>query len=209
MKNQTIYWDVDDVVLTSLEAIVTLINEKYNKPNNLPCKTVKDVKDWGMTSIYKNITHEELEVLFASEDFFNTVEIKPEFLTCLTKKILSQYNQVFVTKGCQSNLERKYDFLSSNLPQFNQFEYIGMLPGVSKGSIDMSDGILIDDNIKNLIECNAKIKILLTNNLETCYNNAFGNYADEDISDIYIVNTLDQVKEILEFNLKHDLITLK
>lgn len=82
------------------------------------------------------------------------------------------------------------------------FEYIGLDFKQQKNTIDMTNGYQIDDYIPNLLESNAKLKILLTNNRNTYYNdvNKKEDYKNA-IEDLYIVNTLEEVEQILEFNL--------
>jgi len=63
-QKQTVYWDVDDVILNSLETSIDIINKKYNEPHNLPNKTIKDAKDWNMKSIYSELKPEQLIDIF-------------------------------------------------------------------------------------------------------------------------------------------------
>ena len=67
----------------------------------------------------------------------------------------------------------------------------------------MENGIQIDDNYDNLIKTNARIKILLKNNLTTDYNTDYGKYGN--IDNLYIVDTLEEVGQILKFNLEFNL----
>ena len=67
----------------------------------------------------------------------------------------------------------------------------------------MENGIQIDDNYDNLIKTNARIKILLKNNLITDYNTDYGKYGN--IDNLYIVDTLEEVGQILKFNLEFNL----
>lgn len=68
----------------------------------------------------------------------------------------------------------------------------------------MGGSIQIDDNYENLIDTNSQLKILLKNNLNTCYNNSFNYYMDIP-DNLYYANSLKEVYQILEFNLKFDL----
>lgn len=204
-KKQAVYWDVDDIMLNSLETSVKIINFEYNALHNLPPKSASDVRDWNMKSIYRDITPEQIEEIFESEEFWKNVEFRAELNSLLTGKILKKYKHTFVTKGTQKNLEYKREFLSINLDCFDEFNFIGIESHISKGQIDMSGGIFIDDNIENLLESNADIKILLTNNHETRYNNAFGEFNDKLPDNLYMANNLSQVVAILEFNLIYKL----
>lgn len=46
-KKIKIYFDVDDTILNSSEAVIEILSHKY-KIN----KTIKDLKDWNYQSIY-------------------------------------------------------------------------------------------------------------------------------------------------------------
>ena len=206
---QTIYWDVDDVALDTLPTMIELINQKFNRPNGLPDKTLADAKDWNMKSIYRYLTRKDLESLFSSQDFWDNVKLKPGFTDLLSRPILRKYNNVFLTVGTPENLKYKRDFLERELgKKFKYFTYIGIESPKTKASVKMPNDIIIDDNIKNLIETNAAIKILLKNNLDTLYNNAYGSFNDQLPDNLYVVNSLDEVEEILNFNLKRNLTTL-
>jgi len=206
---QTIFWDVDDVVINSLEVTVDLINEWYNKPNNLPIKSVSEAKDWKLQAIHKGLTPEQIDYIFRCPEFWAKVQIREGFNNIIHSPILNKYNHVFVTKGTLDNLTYKECFLRTFLGEFytDHFEYIGLLDHESKGTINMSGGIMIDDNMRNLLESNASIKILITNGIETCYNNAYGDFKVTP-ENLYIVNTLEDIQELLTFNSEHNLLNI-
>ena len=63
----------------------------------------------------------------------------------------------------------------------------------------MTDGIQIDDNYSNLRNTKAKIKILVKNYVESTVNNSYGMIDTPD--NLYNVNSLNEVLDILKFNL--------
>lgn len=67
----------------------------------------------------------------------------------------------------------------------------------------MSGGIQIDDNCNNLIDTNAKIKILFKNGINTDYNTDFGKFGG--IDNLYIVNNVKELEQVLMFNLEFNL----
>ena len=82
----TLYLDADDTILLSSEAVIKILNKKYNIN---PPKTINGMKDWGYRSIYKYITTKEVENIYESDEFFNMVEFDPLFLDFYNKnKIL-------------------------------------------------------------------------------------------------------------------------
>lgn len=67
----------------------------------------------------------------------------------------------------------------------------------------MLNGIQIDDNINNLINSDAKIKILLKNHRNTNYNNY--DQINTEIENLYVVDDIKQVEDILKFNINNQL----
>ena len=66
-----------------------------------------------------------------------------------------------------------------------------------KSFVDMSGGIFIDDNVDCLRTSNAKVKILIKNNVDTKWNEIKPN------EEIYVVNTWDEILEIIDFFYKN------
>ena len=199
---QIIYWDVDDVILNSGETIVGLLNQKRQELGLQP-RELKDLKDWGYKSILRDTNKNEIEALFESDDFWNRVKIKSEFIELMESGILNSYNHRIVTKGSSINRKKKFKKLSEDLNGLNWEYFIGIENNRDKSVVDMTDGILIDDNYDNLVKTNAQIKILLKNGLTTDYNTNYGKYGN--IDNLYIVETLEEVRQILEFNLEFSL----
>ena len=201
-SKQKIYWDIDDVVLNTTETMVELINKKYRIPNNLKPRTREQCKDWGFKGLWRPLTKEQQMELFESSDFWNAVTIKPEFYDIVYSGILDKYDNIFVTKGSVYNLFKKREFLYEEVDiknAFKDFGYVGIADDENKAVIDMTDGIQIDDNYSNLKDTKAKIKILLKNYVESTVNNSYGMVDTPD--NLYNVNSLHEVLEILKFNL--------
>lgn len=73
-------------------------------------------------------------------------------------KLKEHYEIVIVSIGMQPNLFGKEVWLKNNLP-FAKFIGINMEKYSDKASIDMSNGILIDDEQRYLDNSNADVKI--------------------------------------------------
>lgn len=199
---QKIYWDVDDVILNTTDTMVELINKKYRIPNNLQPRTREECKDWCFKGLWRPLTDEQQMELFESSEFWDTVTIKPEFYDIVKSGILDRYDNIFVTKGSIYNLFRKKEFLYNEVDikdVFKNFSYIGIANEEDKASIDMNNGIQIDDNYSNLKNTKAKIKILVKNYIESNVNNSYGMIDTPD--NLYNVNSLNEVLDILKFNL--------
>ena len=102
----TLFLDVDDTVLHSSEAVVQIMNEKYGTN-----KTVKDVTDWGYRSICSGANFDNVNEIFASERFWDIVQIDPDFKRFYHDH-KRHFNFVFVSKGIPLNLKRKETFLA-------------------------------------------------------------------------------------------------
>lgn len=199
---QTIYLDVDDVVFNSSEVVLDILNKEYNLH-----KTMNDIKDWCYTSIYKNMTPQKVEEIYESEDFWSRIRIREDFLNNIIKEIKIKENYIFafVTQGNKKNLKKKIIYFIEHpdfKDTFKESNFYGVGLDETKDDVDMSNGVQIDDNFKNLRNTNSKLKILLKNNINTKYNNY--DYKDEitNREDLYIIDNFEELRDILLFNLE-------
>lgn len=182
-----LYIDIDNTILNTAEAFI----EKYCTERGIK-KDFYSLKDWEFKSIDRNIDIKEFLKYIESEEFFNEVRIYDEFLKFYVKNG-DRFNFIFVTVGTKKNLELKKKFIYNCLPTIENVAYIGFEKDNQKDSIDMSDGIQIDDKYENL-NTNARLKILQKNFIDTDYNNF------KDIrEDLYIVQDWKQIGEIIAF----------
>ena len=206
-KKQTIFWDLDDVVLNSTEVVIDIINKNFREPNHITPKSLQDVKDWGYKSIYAPLTQNQVHEIFKSQQFWDSIQVKQDFLNLAKSGVLSYYNNVIVTAGVEETFEKKKALLQRTLEDnnlsydkiFSDFFGITDIHNFDKSVVDMRDGIQIDDAYFNLIDTNARCKILLKNYMETDYNNSFGDYK-ETLDNLYEVNNFTEIHQILEFN---------
>lgn len=144
-----IYLDIDGVLFHSCQAICDIINKKQH--TNF---TGDEILSWNFHEICPNITDEEVEELFSNPTFFQYVK----WIDGAKEFIEKYYNKIIIiTKGEQENIDNKKIFFQQhdiNVP------FIGLTLDQSKGIIDMSNSLFIDDSTKNLVESNAKYKIM-------------------------------------------------
>lgn len=159
MGIEKVYVDVDEVLLNSIEAVCQILNKRYNKDLH-----EKDILSWNFTE-YGNINEKEIEDIFDSQEFFDIVTLNPSGVNMIKELLKRKLPIHLITKGRWQNIELKYDYLRNHgiVDDYN-VHYTGIPINRSKGEINMSDGILIDDNQDNLYESNAYIKILCENN---------------------------------------------
>lgn len=149
MKKYKYYLDFDGCLTHSLEAMVRLLNDKYNM-NVQP----QEITSWNFADKFP-INQRELEELFADTRFYSILEFIEGAVAFLKAH---KYESIIITKGDLLNgLHKRFTL------DMNDLEDIPMiiLPlNVSKSMIDMSGGIFVDDSVVNLRESNARVKIL-------------------------------------------------
>lgn len=193
-----LYLDVDDTIIKSSEAVIKILNKKYNIT---PPKSVNDMKDWGYRSIYKNITRCEVEEIYGSDEFFNIVEFDQDFLNFYNLN-KNKIEITICTKGTKDNIEKKEKFIKNALGE--GVNYIGMqfkldedgnnIEDYRKSTINMKHGIQIDDRTDALRDTNANIKILINNDRLLTWNQ---NY--ENINNLYVVRNWHEISQIISF----------
>lgn len=206
LNKRTIFLDVDDVLLDSSVAVVDILNQRYGLN-----KTLDDLVDWGYKSIYRNLTKEQVSEIYESEEFWSSVKPNETLMKVLEdsenneKGIWQQYNWILLTKGSKESLQKKLDYLN-NIPFFKRNEskwrYFGLGHGEKKEDVHMLGRIQIDDNYSFLNRTDADLKILVRNGKETRFNRP--KVETENLENLYIVDNISQVFEILEFITKLD-----
>lgn len=191
---QKIFLDFDNTLVESNKRIIEILNKRYGLN-----KTENDLKDYYYASIYNKVTKEEIENIFASDEFFEGLEFKPLAYE-LFNKYKDKYEIVITTKGNSYNLELKKAWIRDNLGK--DISFIG-LTGNShdKSSVNMNGGIQIDDN-SNCLKTNASVKILYRDNHDYPWQRKYTN------KNILLVDSWEQIDEILEFYNKYDNKTL-
>lgn len=189
----TVYVDFDNTIVESNQQVISILNRRYSL-----YKTEDDLIDYGFISIAP-ITEEEKLSIFESDEFFFDLRFKSDFL-----KVLNKYNGtlkfVITTKGTDENLKKKQEWVKKNLPY--DIGFIGIKNNsLSKKQVDMSNGVQIDDCTMAL-DTNAQIKILYKD------GHNFDWQTNYDNTNILVVNTWNQIDDILSFYSKYDYKTL-
>ena len=206
INKRTIFLDVDDILLDSSAAVVTILNQRYGLN-----KTLDDLFDWGYKSIYRNLTKEQVNEIYESEEFWSSVKPNEILMKALEDSeedeqgIWRQYNWILLTKGSKESLQKKLDYLNK-IPFFkrnkSKWRYFGLGHGEKKEDVHMLGRIQIDDNYSFLNRTDADLKILVRNGKETRFNRP--KVETENLENLYIVDNISQVFEILEFITKLD-----
>lgn len=154
MHNKIIYWDFDNTITASADKIIYLANKEYKTKVKFGTWSA-----WNFTDIFPQMT-DPLK-FFRNPNFFKGLHfIDKDMLGVL--KVLHKlgFDMRIVTIGCEENIDLKVNWIQKNLPFFNlKDSHFLIQDGLGKSSVDLSDGILIDDHIQNLDSSNAWHKI--------------------------------------------------
>ena len=150
-----IYIDFDDTITKSVENVIRIVNQRFNKNVR-----VQDIGEWDFSDVYSDIPLQDIVNVFGEEEFFRTLKFNDDVIPTLRK--YTKYNNIIiVSKVDMSIIQRKFNWVKNHLIDIGiNVEFYGVPLGKSKSIIDMSDGIMIDDNASFLKETNAKYKIL-------------------------------------------------
>ena len=128
---------------------------------------------------------------------FEEIELFPEVYETLNSFKDKFDRMSVVTIGTDINLEKKRRFVK------DRFSFDIELIGIkndgrsNKGSVDMRNGVFIDDHIDCLHSSNAKVKILI----KTSENSEWSKIEPND--DIYVVSNWYEIYSILDFITKN------
>lgn len=200
MNKLNLFMDFDEVLVDSIRSILLILNPRYGtdfKPD--------DCTRWDFKDLFPDITSDEVEKCFESDEFWDSLRFKTSGQNVLDflDKLKSYYNIIVVSKGTETNLRKKKQWLIDNMPIPYNFIPIG-LDG-SKGDIDMAGGVHIDDNQYYLNESNATYKLLFANTpYITDWNNEWEGEIFNSFYDLRVMDTLKMIVGFQNGNLKED-----
>lgn len=182
-----LFLDFDDTICLTSKQFVKLANKKYKKEEDW-----NNINRWDFKDLYPEITNNDIDNIFSSEDFFVDLELCENCLDVINS-IKNLVNIHIATIGTDKNLKNKMKWIKENLNI--DFNFNGILDtGINdKSSVDMSGAIFVDDRTDNLRSSNANIKILYRN---------YHNYSWQQIEpndNIYVVDSWEQICSILDF----------
>lgn len=195
LERQQILIDIDDTFLKSSEEIIRQLNKKNNT-----YKTINDLRDYQYRSIDENITQEDINRMYASEEFFNNVNFNDGAIDFIVKysKI---FDIVFISYGTEENLLRKIKLLNDFVQQYNldHIFFASCETGKANKREVLLDNIYlaIDNHSGHLEEMQSPKKILLKNFIDVEWNQTPTN--DEST---YVVNSFHDIDVMIEFDLK-------
>lgn len=160
LKKKNLYIDIDGTIWDSVKAVCDMYNEDYMFHDDFKMAIPHLVNKWNMSD--ECPLCDNIERYFDDDRFFKYVEFMDN-ASIVLPLLHSKYRITLVTIGTSINLIHKFEMLR-DYSWCDKF--IGIAPGKDKSEIDMSGGIMIDDNSKYLRSCNAPTKILFGDKYE-------------------------------------------
>lgn len=151
-----LFVDFDGTIVNTIAGITALYNEDFKY-----YKDFKPVKWWEVNS------WDFVECDCASKEYINTYFNTQRFFNSLTymdwanevlHELKNMYEITIVSSGYSPNLKAKEIWIQDHLP-FCNFIGVNLKEHYDKSSVDMSDGIFIDDSMHNLVTSNALVNI--------------------------------------------------
>lgn len=182
-----LFIDFDNTIANSSEVIVDMLNEHFDKNENF-----EKLRKYDFSDLFPECSYWDIEKFFNSDEMFERLKIFPNMIETVDafKDFFDEIS--IVTIGTKDNLENKKRFLKENNLELT-FYGIENNGRSDKSSVDMHNGVFIDDHIGCLHSSNAKIKILMKNVENGKWNKV------EPNDDIYVVNNWYEVYSIFDF----------
>ena len=182
-----LFIDFDNTIANSSEVIVDMLNEHFDKNENF-----EKLRKYDFSDLFPECSYWDIEKFFNSDEMFERLKIFPNMIETVDtfKDFFDEIS--IVTIGTKRNLENKKRFLKENNLELT-FYGIENNGRSDKSSVDMHNGVFIDDHIGCLHSSNAKIKILMKNVENGEWNKV------EPNDDIYVVNNWYEVYSIFDF----------
>lgn len=182
-----LFIDFDNTIANSSEVIVDMLNEHFDKNENF-----EKLRKYDFSDLFPECSYWDIEKFFNSDEMFERLKIFPNMVETVDafKDFFDEIS--IVTIGTKDNLENKKRFLKENNLELT-FYGIENNGRSDKSSVDMHNGVFIDDHIGCLHSSNAKIKILMKNVENGEWNKV------EPNDDIYVVNNWYEVYSIFDF----------
>ena len=155
LKNKdikTLYLDFDNTIGNTPKCVVDLYNEDFATHKGFHYIEWTDINSWDFTEC-NCASVEQIHGYFTDPRFFERVEFM-----YYAKEVIEWLSQFYKIKipsmGVKENLDLKTKWFNENLPEV---KFIGVDEKIysDKSHIDMSDGILLDDDYRNLRTSNA------------------------------------------------------
>lgn len=192
--NLTVYMDVDDVLLDSTQAVLDIIQERYGVR-----QAQENIKDWSFKSAKRDLNSKQIEEIFDSDEFWSKVCLNKTLVDAFKEGLWDKFNWVFVTKGTEVNLKKKFEYLmqQSFFQNNSNWSYYRLDSNESKSKVHMVGGIQVDDLYGNLVNTDADLKILLKNGRDTEFNTP--KRKTDNFENLYFADDMNHIVSILNW----------
>ena len=147
MKKPKLFIDYDNTITNSTKAIVDLYDEDFKYYKKFEYIHWTDIRTWDFLEC-NCAKPEYINTYFNQQRFFDKVEFMDNAEEVLNR-LKDKYEIIIVSMGYSPNLRAKAIWIENNIP-YAEFIGVNFKEHSNKSHIDMSDGIYIDDNAKNL-----------------------------------------------------------
>lgn len=187
-----LFVDVDNTVFDSKNTVCKILNKKYGK-----CVKGSEIKRYDFKDMFPELVKNEIRSIFNRHDFYEMSKVIPGAISTLSDfEIQKNYTINYVTLGSRTNSVYKHDALEKIKELFG-VDYCDMYwsdnSNKDKSFVDMTGGIMIDDDIDCLRNCNATVKILIKLDGDTEWNKI------NPCDDVYVVTSWKDVQDVLKF----------
>lgn len=146
------------MITDSVASIVRLYNKDFKYYDNFQKIRPEQIYTYDFQEC-SCATFDQINTYFSTPRFFKKLEFMSGADVAI-ESLCMLFDVYVVTLGTPANLRMKKDWLTNKLKLPLKFIGIDINVCDDKSMLDMSDGILIDDNISYLRSSNAKYKII-------------------------------------------------
>ena len=137
---KTIVWDFDETLVKSSKAFVAVKSAIDGAEYDW-----QSVTQWNYGDIIPNLSDEEVEDIFGSDEFYQELEIYEGALDCLMWAKENGFKMVLASKGTLMNISKKAKFVKEYIDLFDEFVFLGNVKDKHILSI-YGNCLYIDDN---------------------------------------------------------------
>lgn len=177
-----VYIDLDNTVFDTLDTIIYLYNEEFKYHKGFKEIEYGDVQTYDCKEC-NLLTKEHLKEYFDRSDFYKKyTDVDTVFWKVLDLIDEKGWRLVFVTIGSVPNIAAKSAWFKDCINGNYRAAFIGLIDTKDKSSVDMSDGVMIDDHPDMLNSSNAAVKICFG---EYGWNKDWKNNRAKDWAEVY------------------------
>lgn len=154
-----LFIDFDDTLAQTSRAICLLYNERYRGHEDFKYANPELSKRWDFSDVCPLLKPGEVDQCFSDPEFFDLLALQSDAKRIY--ELQDKHDVLIVTIGTQGNIALKSRFIDKYLPGINAaYLYQGNHCPMDKSVVNMTGGLLLDDNIKNLHSCNATHRLI-------------------------------------------------